>query len=86
MKTENEKKGLFEQLSESKKTKKSCCGNYEIEEIPEENMEKENEKKGLLEQLNGSEKAKKSSCCGKPEEEKDNEKEPPKNKGNSCCR
>jgi hypothetical protein len=80
----NEKKGLFEQLNGSKNTKKSsCCGNYEIEEIPEENTEKENETK---EQVNGSEKAKISSCCGKPEVEKDNEKEPPKDRGNSCCR
>jgi hypothetical protein len=55
MKNENEKKGLFNQLTNQKKTKKnSCCGNFTIEEIPENNKEK-NKKK--------SPKDKNGSCC-----------------------
>lgn len=56
-------------------------------------MKNENEKKGLFARLNGNKNTKKSSCCGSfvieeiPEEdkEKENEKKPPKGKGNSCC-
>jgi len=37
MNEENKKKGLFERLFGSKKAKKgSCCGSFEIEELPEE--------------------------------------------------
>ena len=37
MGNENEKKGFFKRLLRIYKTKKSscCCGNYEIEELPE---------------------------------------------------
>lgn len=47
MKNENEKKGLFARLNESKKAKKgSGCCSFEVEEIPDEEQEKnENEKK-----------------------------------------
>lgn len=56
MKNENEKKGLFEWLAGSKKTKKSsCCGSFQIEEIPEENNDNKSEKK--------SAKDKGNSCC-----------------------
>lgn len=56
MKNENEKKGLFERLAGSKKTKKSsCCGSFQIEEIPEENNDNKSEKK--------SPKDKGNSCC-----------------------
>jgi len=35
MGNEKEKKGLFERLTGSKKAKKgSCCGSFEIEELP----------------------------------------------------
>lgn len=43
MKNENEKKGLFERLVSNKNTIKSCCCNFEVEEIPEENAENKNE-------------------------------------------
>lgn len=57
MKNENEKKGLFARLNVSNKTKKgSCCCNFEVEEIPQEDQEKENENK--------SPKGKGNSCCG----------------------
>ena len=45
MKNENEKKGLFVKLSQSKKVKKnSCCCNVELEEIPEEPDNSKNSK------------------------------------------
>lgn len=56
MKNENEKKGFFERLSRGKKAKtSSCCGSFEIEEVPENKEENHNvetikEKKG-------------NSCC-----------------------
>lgn len=41
MRNENEKKGLFKLLIGVKKQKKkSCCCNFEVEEIPEENDNK----------------------------------------------
>ena len=46
MKNENEKKGLLERLLGSKKEKKgSCCCNFEVEEIPEENDNKKESQK-----------------------------------------
>lgn len=56
-------------------------------------MKNENEKKGLFARLNRSKNSKKRSCCGSIEIEevpedgkgKENEKESPKSKGNSCC-
>ena len=57
MENENEKKGLFDRLNGIKKAKKkSCCCNFEIEEIPEEKNEKKDEKK--------TQKGKGGSCCG----------------------
>lgn len=54
MSKENEKRGFFERLLEGKKDKKgSCCGSFEIEEIPDENnkdKETPKDKKG-------------NSCC-----------------------
>lgn len=46
MKSENEKKGLFENLFGSKKTKKNscCCGSFEVEEIPDDKDGNPNEK------------------------------------------
>ena len=56
MKSENEKKGLFESLVGKKKAKKSCCcGSFEIEEIPEENIDDKKEKTPKQEKSN--------SCC-----------------------
>lgn len=56
MKNENEKKGLFDRLIRGEKAKKSsCCGNFQIEEIPEENNEDKSKKK--------SQKDKGTSCC-----------------------
>jgi len=53
MKNENGKKGLFERLFGSKKDKKgSCCGNFHIEELPEENTDSKD-----------SPKSKNNSCC-----------------------
>jgi len=53
---ENEKKGLFERLTGNKKVKKSsCCGSFEIEELPEENADNKNDKI--------SKKEKSNSCC-----------------------
>ena len=44
MKNENEKKGLFKRLLGDKKVKKgSCCGNFEIEEIPDDKEDNNNE-------------------------------------------
>ncbi|WP_169717566.1 hypothetical protein SPSIL_046720 [Sporomusa silvacetica DSM 10669] len=57
MSKETEKKGFFERLLGGNKDKKgSCCGGFEIEEIPDEN---ENNK--------GKEtpKDKKGNCCCK---------------------
>lgn len=57
MTNENEKKGIFTRLNENKKAKKgSCCCNFEVEEIPEE----ENEEKENADQLP---KGKGNSCC-----------------------
>lgn len=53
---ENEKKGLFARLNVKKKTRSSCCGSFEIEEIPEENNDQKNEKKPSEDKGN--------SCCG----------------------
>lgn len=59
MKNENEKKGLFARLIRNKKTKKSsCCGNFVIEEIPEENKDKKKENEKESPKDNGN------SCCG----------------------
>lgn len=56
MKNEDEKKGLFENLTEKKKTRKSsCCGSFETEEISENDIDYKNEK--TLKQENGN------SCC-----------------------
>lgn len=56
MKNENEKKGLFDHLAGKKKTKKSsCCGSFEIEEIPDENIDDKNEKTPKQDKSN--------SCC-----------------------
>lgn len=45
MKKENKKKSLFERLNVNRKSKKSsCCCNFEIEEIPEEQNETKREK------------------------------------------
>lgn len=39
------KKGLLERLFGSNKDKKgSCCGSFELEELPEENAENKNQK------------------------------------------
>lgn len=57
MKNENEKKGLFDRLNGNKKAKESsCCCNFEVEEIPEDNNENKNEKKPRKDKGN--------SCCG----------------------
>ena len=56
MKNENEKKGLFERLFESKKTKKNtCCCNIELEELPEQNTDNK--------KPNDPPKQKNNSCC-----------------------
>ena len=56
MKSENEKKGLFARLTESKKSKKSsCCGSFEVEEIPDENDNKKD--KETSKESDGN------SCC-----------------------
>ena len=56
MKNENEKKGFFERLFGSKETKKcSCCCNFEVEELPEENTDDKNEKESSKDEGN--------SCC-----------------------
>ena len=42
---ENEKKGLFERLIGIKKVKKgSCCGDFELEEIPDDKEDNDNTK------------------------------------------
>jgi len=41
---EKEKKGLFGRLFGNSKSKGSCCGNFELEEIPEEHSDNKNEK------------------------------------------
>lgn len=55
---ENEKKGFFKRLLRIDNTKKSscCCGNYEIEEVPEEQGDKSNKKTPKDKKGN--------SCCG----------------------
>lgn len=72
MENKSEKKKIFNLIRGSKQPKKSsCCGNFEIEEIPEEEENK---------------KAAQSSCCGSsvveeiPEENSGNE-----NVKKSCC-
>lgn len=46
MKKENEKKGLFERLIGSKKDKKSsCCCSFQIEELPDKNVDNKDSKK-----------------------------------------
>ena len=56
MKNENEKKGLFGRLAGNKNTKKSsCCCNFEVEELPEENSGNKDEKE--------TKKDKGNSCC-----------------------
>lgn len=56
MKNENEKKGFLESLFGSKENKKgSCCCNFEVEEISEENEDYKNE--------NETPKEKGNSCC-----------------------
>ena len=56
MKRESEKKGLLERLFGNKETKEnSCCCNFEVEEIPEENNTDKNENK--------QPKDKGNSCC-----------------------
>jgi seryl-tRNA synthetase len=57
MSKENEKKGFFERLLGGNKSKKgSCCGGFEIEEIPENNKDKETpkDKPQFVHTLNGS--------------------------------
>jgi hypothetical protein len=45
MKNKKEKKGLFKRLTENKKANKSsCCGNFIIEELPEENTDNPDDK------------------------------------------
>ncbi|MBU7008074.1 hypothetical protein [Phosphitispora fastidiosa] len=52
MNNENKKKGLFESLFGSKKDKKgSCCGSFQIEELPEENTEKKDSEASLKKQI-----------------------------------
>lgn len=46
----NEKKGFFGSLIGNKAKKGSCCGGFELEEIPDANKDSKNVKKG--------------SCCG----------------------
>lgn len=72
MENKSEKKKLFTFISGGKHPKKSsCCGNFEIEEIPEEEVSKE---------------AAKSSCCGNSEvEEIPEEGVNKKSTKNSCC-
>lgn len=56
MRDENEKKGLFGRLVGSKKVKKSsCCGSFELEEIPEEKDENTNPETPKDKKVN--------SCC-----------------------
>ncbi|NSW92706.1 MAG: hypothetical protein HPY74_19030 [Firmicutes bacterium] len=56
MKNDNEKKGLFDRLTGSRKAKKSsCCCNFEIEELPDENTNSKTQKT--------PEKEKGNSCC-----------------------
>jgi hypothetical protein len=64
----NEKKGFInlwritDLLQGNKGTKKSsCCGSFELEEIPDESLsDKEDSQAPVI----GSSKVKKSSCCG----------------------
>jgi len=67
MKDEKVKKGFFVRLIKGNGTKtSSCCGNFEVEEIPNES---------------GNSKIKKGSCCGNFElEEIPDENENNKNK------
>lgn len=55
MKNENEKKGLLGRLIGGKKENNCCCGNFRIEEIPEEADPKKNE----------SNSTQNSNCCNK---------------------
>lgn len=54
MTQENSKKGLFQRLTGISKTPKRSCCSVELEEIPEENIEKEDTDKNK----------KNNSCCG----------------------
>lgn len=57
MKNEGTKKGLFARLTGRNKAKKSpCCGNFVLEEIPEEDKKNEG--------VEDSPKDKRNSCCG----------------------
>jgi hypothetical protein len=67
MKKENEKKGLInlwritDLLHGNKETKKnSCCGSFELEEIPDESESDKDSKASII----GSKKVQKGSCCG----------------------
>lgn len=78
MKNENEKKGLFARIIGGKKAKTgSCCGSFEVEEIPNESEINKDSKNSII----GNKKVKKSSCCGSFEvEEIPNESENIKDK------
>lgn len=55
MEKDNKKPGFFKKLAGIDKEKKgSCCCNFELEEVPEENAGTENPEPGK----------KKTSCCG----------------------
>ena len=81
----NEKKGFInlwritDLLQGNKGTKKSsCCGSFELEEIPDESVI---DKEDNLAPVLGSRKVKKSSCCGNFElEDIPDESESDKNK------
>ena len=81
----NEKKGsinlwrITDILQGNKGTKKSsCCGSFELEEIPDESVSK---KESTQLPAIGSSKVKKSSCCGNFElEDIPDESESDKNK------
>ncbi|WP_298200220.1 hypothetical protein [Desulfosporosinus sp.] len=61
MKNEKDKKGFFERLIGGKKAKTgSCCGNCEVEEIPDGREINKDSKASIIE----NKKVKKGSCCG----------------------
>jgi hypothetical protein len=69
MQNKIEKKGLFKLLRGKQSKKSSCCGSFEVEEIPEEEIKKTT----------------KSSCCGGFEIEEIPEEEIKKVTKSSCC-
>jgi len=55
MKNENEEKRLLRRLVGNKNSKRSCCCNFEVEELPEENSDNKDMKETKKD--NGN------SCC-----------------------